>query len=177
MKINDTKKQTRQLFIAVVVYIIIAVALMAPVLLVAVKWPDYIWFVAGPSLFVDLAGIVVLFVLANRLGKFDTDSPIWKPSAFALAGITALTGGFIAGAFIWPEWIFVNLALYIVVMLLGVFLSNFWASKNLAFNCDECRETFRANIMTWVFSPNMGSRKYVKCPKCGHRCVARIIKP
>ena len=51
-----------------------------------------------------------------------------------------------------------------------------WHSINFAYRCRECANKFEVSSLENLLSPNMITTKYLRCPKCGTRGWASVLK-
>ncbi|WP_406657809.1 hypothetical protein V7O62_04390 [Methanolobus sp. ZRKC2] len=68
----------------------------------------------------------------------------------------------------WSLWFFI---IFVITFLLIA-----WHTKNFAYQCPKCDEIFEISIITNFLGPNNFDRKYLKCPLCGKRGWAKVLK-
>lgn len=62
----------------------------------------------------------------------------------------------------------------LTALLLGLLLR--WHATSFAYRCPECDHIFTLSIAQDFISPNLGTHKLVRCPKCNDRFQAMALK-
>lgn len=88
-------------------------------------------------------------------------------ACFVLACISLSAGNIVIGIFD-----FVAAGLNLFSFLLAA--ENYWnyspeVPKKFVFTCPKCGHQFIPTFWAWFFVPHLGSRRYLKCEKCGKR--------
>lgn len=66
--------------------------------------------------------------------------------------------------------------IWLSIVALATFLIIAWHTRNFAYRCPNCATTFEISISTNFLGPNNFDKKYLKCPHCGKRGWAKILK-
>lgn len=66
--------------------------------------------------------------------------------------------------------------LWLLIIITGTLLLVIWHTKNFAYLCPTCGEIFEVSTLENFLGPNGISRKYLKCPRCGKRHWADILR-
>lgn len=66
--------------------------------------------------------------------------------------------------------------LWLLVVITGTLMLVIWHTKNFAYRCPKCGEIFEISTMENLLGPNGLNKKYLKCPKCGKRSWAEILR-
>ncbi|MFY9201139.1 MAG: hypothetical protein ACOX7X_06645 [Methanosarcina flavescens] len=66
--------------------------------------------------------------------------------------------------------------LWLTIIVGGAALLVTWHAKNSAYLCPRCGDVFEVSTFEDLLSPNGGNKKYVKCPQCGKRAWADILR-
>lgn len=66
--------------------------------------------------------------------------------------------------------------LWLLEIITGILLLVIWHTKNFAYLCPKCGMVFEVSALENFLGPNGINRKYLKCPKCGKRSWAEILK-
>lgn len=70
-------------------------------------------------------------------------------------------------------------AAWAVIVVIGAFLLIRWHARNTAYRCRDCHHEFEISVVTDAVSPHGtggGGWKYLKCPQCGKRTRARVLR-
>ena len=51
-----------------------------------------------------------------------------------------------------------------------------WHTKNFTYRCPSCGEVFEVSTLENFLNPNGVNKKYLKCPNCGKRDWAEILR-
>jgi len=65
---------------------------------------------------------------------------------------------------------------WLLIVVVGVALLVAWHAKNFAYCCPGCGEVFEISALEDFLGPNGVNKKYLKCPKCGKRAWAEILR-
>ncbi len=65
---------------------------------------------------------------------------------------------------------------WLLIVVGGMTLIVTWHAKNFAYRCPGCGEIFEVSAMEDFFGPNGVNKKYLRCPKCGKRAWAEILR-
>jgi predicted RNA-binding Zn-ribbon protein involved in translation (DUF1610 family) len=65
---------------------------------------------------------------------------------------------------------------WLLIVLAGLAVLVAWHAKNFAYMCPKCSEVFEASALEDFLGPNGLNKKYMKCPKCGKRAWAKIMR-
>ena len=163
------------MFVCVAVFVLLDSLLLAPVLVVAFGWPELVWFALGPYLAISLGAVALLMYLAHRWGMLELSGPAMSGVGRLVVAICLLTAVFVAVVIVWPVLVWPAVVLYVISITYAVYRLLRWQATNLAFQCQECDKVFRGSLITWLLSPNMGTRKSITCPLCGRHSWARIV--
>ena len=165
------------LLVTVAIYVTVDLLALVPVLVIAMRVPDLLWFALGPYLFLTGAGLAAIMYLAYRWGLLEFRGPHMSGMGRYLATVGLLTAAFTVVILLYKGSSIVVLAL--AAYLAGILYASYrllkWQSDNLALECQQCGATFRLSLGQWTFSPNMGSRKGVTCPTCRKYIWARVV--
>lgn len=94
----------------------------------------------------------------------------WYRTAFVLLLFIALIGLF--SVLLLPDyWYF-----WLLIIATGTLLLVIWHTKNFAYRCPACGEVFEVSTLENFLSPSSINKKYLKCPKCGKRGWAEILR-
>ena len=174
---NSDERRASKMLVAVAIYVTVDLLALVPVLVIALRSPDLLWFALGPYLFLTGAGLAAILYLAHRWGLLEFRGPHMSGMGRYLATVGLLTAAFIVVIFLYKGSSVIVLAL--AAYLAGIFYASYrllkWQSSNLALECQLCGATFRLSLGQWTFSPNMGSRKGVTCPTCRKYTWAQIV--
>ncbi|WP_011305839.1 hypothetical protein [Methanosarcina barkeri] len=67
--------------------------------------------------------------------------------------------------------------LWLMIIIAGVLaLLVLWHAKNFAYLCPGCGEVFKVSTLEDFISPNGENKKYLRCPRCGKRAWADILR-
>ncbi|MGB9938882.1 hypothetical protein [Methanosarcina sp.] len=66
--------------------------------------------------------------------------------------------------------------LWLTIIAGGLALLVAWHAKNFAYLCPGCGEVFEISTLEDFLSPNGVNKKYLRCPRCGKRAWADILK-
>lgn len=66
--------------------------------------------------------------------------------------------------------------LWLLAIITGTLLLVIWHTKNFAYRCPKCGEVFEVSALENFFGPNGINKKYLKCPVCGKRRWADILR-
>ena len=86
---------------------------------------------------------------------------------FAFIVITMISSVFLLAGY-WYLWI--------MIMAGGLVLLIVWHTKNFAYLCPGCGEVFEVSTLEDFISPNGVNKKYLRCPRCGKRAWADILR-
>ena len=174
---NTDEARRSKLLVTGALYVIVDLLALVPVLVIALRSPDLMWFALGPYLFLTASGLAAIMYLAYRWGLLEFRGPHMSGMGPYLATVGLLTAAFTVVFLLYKGSSIIVLAL--VAYLAGIFYASFrllkWQSSNLALQCQQCGATFRLSLGQWTFSPNMGSRKGVACPTCRKHTWARVV--
>ena len=84
-----------------------------------------------------------------------------------------------AGSFLLMPRGALGAAVWVVIVVAGAFLLIRWHAMNTAYRCRDCRHEFEISVLTDAISPHGtggGGWKYLKCPQCGKRTRARVLR-
>src|SRR5574344_119063 len=76
----------------------------------------------------------------------------------------------------WYGTVQVLFAFIAIIMISSVFLLAIWHTKNFAYLCPGCGEVFEVSTLEDFISPNGVNKKYLRCPRCGKRAWADILR-
>ncbi len=65
---------------------------------------------------------------------------------------------------------------WLLVIITGTLLLVIWHTKNFAYICLKCGEVFEISTLENFLGLNGVNKKYLKCPKCGKRGWAKILR-
>ncbi|MCC4767178.1 hypothetical protein FXW07_11250 [Methanosarcina sp. DH1] len=86
---------------------------------------------------------------------------------FAFIAVIMISSVFLLASY-WYLWI---------MIIAGVlFLLVVWHTKNFAYLCPGCGEVFEVSTLEDFISPNGVNKKYLRCPRCGKRAWADILR-
>ena len=63
-----------------------------------------------------------------------------------------------------------------LIIITGTLLLVAWHTKNFAYLRPSCGEVFEVSTLENFPEPNGVNKKYLKCPKCGKRDRAEILR-
>lgn len=102
------------------------------------------------------------------------DRKDWKKTTLLLAlYITAISAG--AFVVIGADPVFGFIACLILV-LDGLLLLVGWVNRNFGYQCRNCGHEFEISLITNLVSPHGMGCKHLKCPSCGQRTRAKVLK-
>lgn len=78
----------------------------------------------------------------------------------------------LSSVFLFPDYWY----LWLLVIVTGTLLLVIWHTKNFAYRCPACGEVFEVSTLENFLGPNGVNKKYLKCPKCGKRGWAEILR-
>lgn len=90
---------------------------------------------------------------------------------FVLACVNLSAGDIVIGIF---DFVIAGLNLFSFLLA----AENCWnyspeVPKKFVFTCSKCGHQFIPSFWVWFFVPHLGSRRYLKCEKCGKRTWMR----
>jgi len=88
--------------------------------------------------------------------------------AVLAAGALLLMPGGVPGAVVW-----------VAIVVGGALLLIRWHARNTAYRCRDCHHEFEISVLTDATSlhgTGGGGWKYLKCPQCGKRTRARVLR-
>jgi predicted RNA-binding Zn-ribbon protein involved in translation (DUF1610 family) len=101
---------------------------------------------------------------------WDVTRKDWSRTSILLLLFVAVTG--LSSILLLTEhWYFWFLIVAGSLVLLVV-----WHTKNFAYLCPGCGQIFEISTIDDLLGPNGVDKKYLKCPKCGKRSWAEILK-
>lgn len=107
------------------------------------------------------------YIEASKVDYFRT-------AVYLLVYVSAL----IAGAILlipvkWPA----GFILWLLTLgVAGMLLLVAWHSRSFAYRCANCQHEFEIPFLSDLTSPNSSRGKYLKCPQCGKRGWATVLK-
>lgn len=94
----------------------------------------------------------------------------WYQTAFVLLiYITTLT--LFAVPLLPDYWYF-----WLLIVVAGLAFLVAWHAKNFAYICPNCGDVFEISVLDDLLGPSGVNKKYLKCPKCGKRAWAKIMR-
>lgn len=66
--------------------------------------------------------------------------------------------------------------LWLIIVAGGLALLVAWHARNFAYLCPGCGEVFEISTLENFISPNGVNKKYLRCPRCGKRAWADILR-
>ncbi|WP_048050741.1 hypothetical protein [Methanosarcina soligelidi] len=66
--------------------------------------------------------------------------------------------------------------LLILIIITGTLLLVNWHTKNFAYLCPICGRVFEVSTLENFLGPDRVNKKFLKCPKCGKRSWAQILR-
>jgi len=66
--------------------------------------------------------------------------------------------------------------LWLMIIAGGLALIVVWHAKNFSYLCPECGGVFEVSKLEDFLSPNGVNKKYLRCPRCGKRAWADILR-
>jgi len=175
MSARPLELRFRHLLVAVAALVLLDGLLLTPVLVVAFTQPALLWLALGPYLALSFGFTAGLIYLLYRWGALELQGPWAYGLSRYLIAVILLTGGFLAVVALRTEWAWPSLALWLLLMTYATYRLLRWQVETLAFQCGACGQTFPGSMITWLGSPNLGSRKYVTCRYCGKATWAKIV--
>jgi DNA-directed RNA polymerase subunit RPC12/RpoP len=65
---------------------------------------------------------------------------------------------------------------FAAITILAVFLLVRWMAASWGYRCPNCGELFELSFLGQFTAVNMGNERIVRCPRCGKRSPARILR-
>ena len=100
----------------------------------------------------------------------ETTKRDWYRTSLILLLFIAITA--LSSVFLLPDYWY----LWLLVIIIGILLLVVWHAKNFAYRCPACGEFFEVSTLENFLGPNCLNKKYLKCPRCGKRGWAKILK-
>jgi hypothetical protein len=172
MEIN---RRAETLMIIGAVYLLVDVLLLAPVLVIAIRWPQLVWFALGPYLFFTFGMIGLLLYLDRRWGLMEFTGTHMRGLRVAAIALILPTAGYFGIVITWPRTVAAATVIYFVILGYVIYRLVKWQQAHFAFECQESGQRFKAGLKVWLLSPNMGTKKWVTCIACGKHTLAKII--
>ena len=94
----------------------------------------------------------------------------WYGTALVLFAFIALI--VVSSVFLLPSYWY----LWLIIIAGSLALLVAWHARNFAYLCPGCGEVFEVTALEDFLGPNGGNKKYLKCPKCGKRAWADILR-
>lgn len=101
----------------------------------------------------------------------------WEITRSDSYGMTQILFVFIAAIMISSVFLFPGhwyLWLIIIAGILGLLVA--WHAKGFAYLCPGCGEVFEVSTLEDIISPNGVNKKYLRCPRCGKKAWADILR-
>lgn len=106
----------------------------------------------------------------NRNRYWEVTEKDWYETALALLASIAVI--VIILEFLLPgRWY-----LWLLVSGGGIALLATWHARNFAYRCPACNRIFEVSTLEDFLGPNGVNKKYLRCPKCGKRAWADIMR-
>jgi DNA-directed RNA polymerase subunit RPC12/RpoP len=86
------------------------------------------------------------------------------------------------GVIIWGAFLMLPsyLSLWLMVTAVLIYSLTVWHTRHFDYRCNKCGNEFGINVIKNIISPQgldrQGGWKYLKCPKCGEKSRAKVIK-
>lgn len=65
---------------------------------------------------------------------------------------------------------------WLLIIITGTLLLIIWHTRNFVYRCPKCSHVFEVSILENFLGPNGVNKKYLRCPKCGKRGWAEILR-
>ena len=89
----------------------------------------------------------------------------------------------IVGIIVWGAFLMIPdgyLSLFVASVAILLFSLVVWHARTFGYRCEKCSNEFTISAFTDLISPSginkSGGWKYLKCPKCGQRSKATVVK-
>lgn len=106
----------------------------------------------------------------NRNRYWEITQSDWYEKAKVLFAFIAVI--LISSVFLLPgHW-----DLWIMIIAGDLALLVAWHAKNFVYLCPRCGEVFEISTLEDFIRPNSVNKKYLRCPRCGKRAWADILK-
>ncbi len=106
----------------------------------------------------------------NRNRHWKVSKRDWYGTARVLFAFIAVI--VISSVFLLPDrWY-----LWLMIIAGGLALLVAWHARNFAYLCPGCGEVFEVSKLEDFLSPNGVNKKYLRCPRCGKRAWADILR-
>lgn len=99
--------------------------------------------------------------------------PTGRDSLNVLLFIVAYAAAVVGGAFLFLPGLWYLWALTIIV---GLYLLLLWQTAAFGYRCSNCGNEFTIGMAANFTAVNAFSRRYVRCPACGKRSWADVLK-
>ncbi len=87
--------------------------------------------------------------------------------------LAAFVAALAAGAFLFlPKYWY----LWGLIVVGGLLLLLWWQTRSFGYRCANCGNEFAISILANFTAVNGGAKRYVKCPACGERSWATVLK-
>lgn len=96
-----------------------------------------------------------------------------RDSWIAFAWIAGVAGSIIVGALLCPR---IGIGLFLAIVLIAVLLLLRWLARAWGYRCSECGGLFQLTILGQFTALNMGDERSVRCPHCGKRNWAKVLR-
>jgi len=106
----------------------------------------------------------------NRNRYLEVTKNDWYGTAQVLFAFIAIV--MISSVSLLPE----HWYLWLIVIAGSLALLVAWHAKNFAYLCPGCGEVFEISALDDFLGPNGVNKKYLRCPKCGKRAWADILR-
>ncbi len=106
----------------------------------------------------------------NRNRYWEVTQSDWYGTAqllFAFIAVVVVSSVFLLSGY-WYLWL--------IVIIVSLVLLVAWHAKNFAYLCPGCGEVFEISTLEDFLAPNGVNKKYLRCPKCGKRAWADILR-
>ena len=65
---------------------------------------------------------------------------------------------------------------WLILVLGGLLLLVGWVNHSYGYRCKNCIHEFEISLFTSLITPHGMGWKYLKCPQCGKRTKAKVLK-
>lgn len=101
----------------------------------------------------------------------------WKITRSGLYGTAKVLFEFIVVIMISSVFLLASYWFFWLMIIAGfLILLLVWHAKNFAYLCPGCGEVFKVSTLKGFISPNGVNKKYLRCPRCGKKAWADMLR-